>query len=621
MLGNPSFVRLRSLFFWGVLAAFLGTSSLTADATESTTAKSQSALADEARALRVRIQAPEAEQGEAKEVSSLPILNDAEKLLERIRQADPDAPRARIALHLYHSVVEIPDSDALAYEILTETIKLADALGDHAKLAYARWRLAGQYAEANRLEEAGQLATRSAFDAARAPHLETLYRAHVLLGQIKNRQQDRAGALAEYRKAVSVLETMRAETAARSTDERFSFAIEVEPVYLALVDLLLSDLKDSDSESAQQALLREVRETIELSRQAELRDHFEDPCLSSQSSVVADEIPGTVVVYPISLPDRVELIVSFNGNLSRHRAPANSEELDTLARNFRFALEDRMTRRYLRESQALYETLISPIASRLENSHIDALVFVPNRALRQIPLAALWNAEKKRFLIEEFPIAVTPSLRLTAPRAINPTTARTLFGGLTKAVRGFAPLPAVQQEREALEAQFDPESYIDETFQSGRYQSRLREAPFEIVHIASHGEFSADPKESFVLTWDGRITLDELSETIASTRFREKNALELLVLSACETAIGDDRSALGLAGAAVRMGARSVVATLWSVNDEASAELIGHFYEELARPGQSRAAALQAAQIRFLRAYPYAHPIDWAPFLLINSWL
>ena len=124
-----------------------------------------------------------------------------------------------------------------------------------------------------------------------------------------------------------------------------------------------------------------------------------------------------------------------------------------------------------------------------------------------------------------------------------------------------------------------------------------------------------------ILTWDDRLPLSRLSDLLGTSRFRADEPIDLLVLSACETATGDDRSTLGLAGAAIQMGARSVVGSLWAVNDEASSHLMTRFYRELAKPGTSRAAALQAAQIFLLEQDAYAHPVDWAAFLLISNWL
>ena len=113
----------------------------------------------------------------------------------------------------------------------------------------------------------------------------------------------------------------------------------------------------------------------------------------------------------------------------------------------------------------------------------------------------------------------------------------------------------------------------------------------------------------------------EVSELVATTRFRRDQPLELLTLSACETAADDEDAALGLAGVALRAGARSALATLWPVNDEATARLVDTFYRELAQPGQTRAGALRAAQQKVREQPRFAHPGYWAAFLMISSWM
>jgi CHAT domain-containing protein len=117
--------------------------------------------------------------------------------------------------------------------------------------------------------------------------------------------------------------------------------------------------------------------------------------------------------------------------------------------------------------------------------------------------------------------------------------------------------------------------------------------------------------------------IEELKDALQNTAIRQDGTLELLVLSACETATGDNRAALGLAGLAVRAGARSTVATLWQVNDDSSAMLMGQFYRELATMRQTqiiKAEALHRAQ-RSLRQHPdYQHPYFWAPYILIGNW-
>jgi CHAT domain-containing protein len=114
--------------------------------------------------------------------------------------------------------------------------------------------------------------------------------------------------------------------------------------------------------------------------------------------------------------------------------------------------------------------------------------------------------------------------------------------------------------------------------------------------------------------------MDQLEQYIGLLRFRE-DPLELLTLSACETAVGDDRAALGIAGIAIKAGARSALATLWYINDQASSTLVSEFYRQLQDPSVSRAIALKRAQLKLLNDRSYQHPSYWSPFLLINNWL
>jgi CHAT domain-containing protein len=178
----------------------------------------------------------------------------------------------------------------------------------------------------------------------------------------------------------------------------------------------------------------------------------------------------------------------------------------------------------------------------------------------------------------------------------------------------------VADEVSASHEVFGGESLMDQEFVSSSLAQKLEQTQFGIVHIASHGEFASSIEESYVLTYDDRLSVGDLGQLVDMARFR-RQPIELLTLSACETAAGDERAALGLAGLAIRSGARSALATLWRVNDQAASELIGEFYQQLALPESSRAGALQAAQLKVLRQLRYRHPGYWSPFLLIGSWL
>jgi CHAT domain-containing protein len=215
---------------------------------------------------------------------------------------------------------------------------------------------------------------------------------------------------------------------------------------------------------------------------------------------------------------------------------------------------------------------------------------------------------------------MTPGLTLTDPRPLNRSQLRFLTAGLTKSVQGFPALPYVAEEVASIEQLYKSDQLINGAFQSATLERELREGRYGALHIATHGQFSPDVQDSFLLTYDGKLTMQTLDQLIGLFRYRQE-PLELLTLSACQTGIGDDRAALGLAGVALKAGARSALATLWFINDEASASLISEFYRQLRNPALSKAVALQRAQLRLLSDRIYEHPAYWSPFLLLNNWL
>jgi CHAT domain-containing protein len=140
-----------------------------------------------------------------------------------------------------------------------------------------------------------------------------------------------------------------------------------------------------------------------------------------------------------------------------------------------------------------------------------------------------------------------------------------------------------------------------------------------VVHIATHGQFSSNAEKTFILDWNGQINVRDLDGLLRVTD--RKRPIELLVLSACETVVGDSRAALGLAGVAVRAGARSTLATLWQVSDESTALFMSEFYSELAKSRNvNKAEALRRAQVKLLQNSKYQHPYFWAPYVLVGNW-
>ena len=268
--------------------------------------------------------------------------------------------------------------------------------------------------------------------------------------------------------------------------------------------------------------------------------------------------------------------------------------------------------------ETIYGWLIQPLEKDLEAQKIDTLVFVPDGSLRTIPLAALYDG--KDFLIARYAVATIPGLTLTDPRPLPREHIELLAAGLTDSVQGFPALPNVGEEITRIHKLYEGTMLENKSFTTAKFGKDLDERPYSIVHVASHGKFEKDARNTFLLTYDGKLNMDTLQGYMASTTYREQ-PVELLTLSACQTAVGDDKAALGLGGVAVKAGARSALATLWYINDQSSSILVTDFYEDLKEPGVSKAKALQDAQLKLLKDRRYDHPSYWSPFLLIGNWL
>jgi CHAT domain-containing protein len=585
-------------------------------------------FADEAARPDLAVRATVSAARAAAEVES---QSDASSRLERAtKRADAlenQQERAALRIHLARSWALLAQHHQQARQTareravhtLQQAAKDAEAASDERLRSYALGYLAAYYEEEGRRDEALVLTRRALFAAQQADAPDAAYRWNWQIGRLQLADGDHAAALASYRRAVTALADIRAQLAT-SAEGTAAFRTSVKPLYLALVDLLLTRSGKTQGDD-QQALLAEARGTLEDLKVAELRDYFRDPCLDAQRKASPDVIPRTLVIYPVALPDRLELIVGASGRLERFTVPVGAEAFAAEILEFRKLLEKRTTRQFLRPARNLYDWLIRPIEPALEGREIDTLVFVPEGLLRTVPLAALQDRESKQYLIERYALAITPSLTLTEPRPIDRGSVRLLAAGISESVQGYPALEAVAQEIAVVGESFPGEQLMNDSFRAARFESEVTGKPFGIIHIASHGEFSADSAESYVLTFDGRMSMDQLADWVATTRFRTEHPLELLTLSACETASGDERAALGLAGVALRAGARSALATLWSVQDQASADLISEFYTQLRDPKISRADALQAAQVKILRTRHFRHPGYWAPFVLISSWL
>ena len=519
------------------------------------------------------------------------------------------------------SVISKEEAVQAAVQAYWAAHKVAVAIGDPTAESYAWGNLGHLYEEEGRVGEALDLTRRAVAAAQKVRIPEALYQWHWQTARLLRAQGKDNEAILAYRRAVETLQPIRQEFLVGSRNRATSFRETTGPLFFELSDLLLKHAASTTDRRLHQELLVQAQDTIEQFKAAELQDYFKDDCVAtarSRSTAVAETAKNTAVVYPIVLPDRLELLVSLPSGLQQVVVPVTADKLTTSVRAFRLALEERGKRTYLAYAQELYDWLIRPIEADLQSAGISTLVFVPDGPLRTIPMAPLYDG--KNFLITRYAMAIVPGLTLTDARPINRAHVKLLSAGLSDSVQGYPALPNVAHELQAVKELYGGVSLLNDQFKVVNVQGRLQEEPFTILHIASHGTVQKDVTKSFILAYDDKITMDRLAELVGLLQHREA-PLELLTLSACETAAGDDRAALGLAGVAIKAGARSALATLWAVDDAATSELIEEFYTQLKDPSLTKAVALQRAQMKILQEPERSHPSFWAPYLLINNWL
>jgi CHAT domain-containing protein/tetratricopeptide (TPR) repeat protein len=268
-------------------------------------------------------------------------------------------------------------------------------------------------------------------------------------------------------------------------------------------------------------------------------------------------------------------------------------------------------------SAALFRLLLGPVASRLVG--ISHLCIVPHGPLALLPFAALGE---DRFLTEQVAISYAPSasslsLLLDASRQMAVRRA-VIFANPVRTGSSLA-LPYAEEEAHSVARHFEQvEIHTGTNATSTRF---LAEAPSaDVLHLACHATFNTEhPLLSMLLLADEKARPCGLDAFAVCSLNLQAN---LVTLSACETAMGhwgEGAEAIGLIRAFLTAGARSVLASQWPVEDEATAELMNAFYENL-RSGHGKAEALRRAQLHLLARGDRCALRSWAAFVLYGDW-
>ncbi|MFM2433203.1 MAG: hypothetical protein RLZZ511_4417 [Cyanobacteriota bacterium] len=543
-----------------------------------------------------------------------------------------------------------PENEAQAVQLLQQGLKIAKGIQDNRAMSFALGAL-GNLAEcAQRYDQAMNYAQQAILVAEQnLADRDSLYLWEWQRGRIFQARGQTKEAMAAYERSIDVLEKVRQEMLNARRDVQFDFRDAIDPIYRELIQLqlaqeipvsvpvaALSETEGSAQRSANRSNLGATLGKLDALKLAELQNYFGNDCVVEVVDNRIDErlnqredLKAAVLTTVIG-DERTAVIISLPGG-ERKFSWINQPRLvvEKTVDDYRLGLEDFAVAAAgydTKLAQQLHAWLVEPFERDLEVAGIKTLVFVQDGILRTVPMASLHDGEK--FLVQKYAIAAAPSLSLVDAKPLDRKNLNILAMGYTQAatIGGsfFQPLAQVESELAGIARQVPQlTKLVDGEFNRRQLAQELSQRRYSVLHIATHGKFGTDAEDTFFVTGDQgnqKFNLNELDQLI---RQKSKNTdpLDLLVLTACETAIGDNRAALGLAGVAVQAGASSAIASLWSINDAAAAQLATTFYGQLNNPQLNKAEALQQAQINMIQEGEKAHPYYWSAFVLVGNWL
>ncbi|OCQ91148.1 hypothetical protein BCD67_25455 [Oscillatoriales cyanobacterium USR001] len=525
-------------------------------------------------------------------------------------------------------------------ELGEKAVKLAKDLDDGRATAYALGNLGKIYVQKKQWLEAQQVTEKALLLSQNVnfnlPDLAYQWQRQLGLIFSHREKKDIDSAIAAYTAAFNTLQSVRNDLVPISRDGQFDFRDEIEPVYRELVDLLLR------GEKPEQKNLKQAREVIEALQVAELDNFFRDACVVVNKAEEIDRIadkydPTAAVIHAIILPDRLAIILKLPGkdDLEYRATPVSEETMRTTLSKLREDLKKPSGSPTIKlNTQNLYTWIIEPLEELLKNNPVavETLVFVLDRSLQQIPMAVLLDPKTgEAYLFKKYAVALAPALQLIDAKSSwkdrGNQKLKLFAGGVDEAQeiegKSWEKIKEVKTEIDAI-SKFVATSkpLLNENFTKENIQKQIASNNYPIVHIKTHGQFSSDPEQTFIVAYKSLLRSKDLDSLVKSGSENDRRIIELLVLSACETATGDDRATLGLAGITVRAGARSTLSTLWKAKDQETTQLMGKFYEALVsgKPGMTKAKALNIAQKALFNEVSKATYI-WSNYVLVGNWL
>jgi len=538
-------------------------------------------------------------------------------------------------LNFATSLSQIPDRQlqSVAIQYAQSALQTAETLGNTRLESNSLGVLGNLYNQANRsqsyLEKASSLAQAiQAWDLA--------WQWQSALGNVYQKQGHYQKAVQVYELAIDNLDQVRSNLLSINSEVQFSFREKVEPVYRDYMRLLLS-VANPMPEQVKLDQITQINERLQL---AQLENYLRCGKLNLTSlNDIRDTTSSLAIIHIIDLGNQIEVIIRSTDRLLHHYTP-DPKLVRKNSENFLVDLQESLLthingkaipideQSILPYSQALYQLLIAPAKENKYLPERGTLIFVLDSFLQKIPMSMLHDGQN--YLVKNYSTSVALSSQVPQPKALQRDRLKALIAGISQVSPSFAapnapsnltPLPDVETEvTEIKENTVASVELLNKNFTTDRFKQEISTSSFPIVHISTHGQFSSDPEKTVILDWDQAIDIRQLNIFLKDRTQSTQNIIELLVLSACQTAKGDKRSALGIAGVAVQAGARSTVASLWVVEAESNALLMRGFYQRL-KNGLSKAESLRQTQLALLEDPKYSHPYFWAPFILVGSWL
>ncbi|MGL6343245.1 MAG: CHAT domain-containing protein [Waterburya sp.] len=522
--------------------------------------------------------------------------------------------RSLVFLMLNWAVIDVEQTDLW----LNKAKNQAEILGDRYLKSYVFLKLGHFQNRTGKLNQALKSALiAQSLSQSRIPN-ETLYLSQRLTGQIAQNMGDTPGAIKNYLNAIDSMDLVAGNIEPTSTEQIRQFNQKIQPIYREALELILNK-PDIQPTELQTALV--VADKLRL---AEIRGYFGDSCFDVKPRTTKNPRQKqnnlTASINSIILKDKTVLILELpNGELVKREKKIKRAKLRERSKEWYDKLTTGFTEDYLTGSRFFYDLIIKPLEAELEQADPQILVFIQDGILRNLPMAALLS--EQGYLIEKWAVISSLNLQVTS-RSTGEKEPKALVFGLSKPkLKGWSTLAMIPTEVNQVNKSMEGKKFLNQNFTVSNLKEQLLEDNYSVVHLATHGYFGGSVENSFILAYDRKISVLQLKDILTVTR----ESPNLLVLSACETAINSDLSFLGLAGVAVQSGVPSTLGGLWALEDSTQAQFMQDFYADFQNNSAYRklkssyAYALALQKIQIQQVNQLYHPFEWAGLTFISN--